>query len=299
MVILPALVLLCGVFTADVAPAQSAANSGSSQTVFQEGAEVQRSAREILASPEFRHFRRLSERSARSGSGSGGGGMSGSSGGSAEGGQGGAQGSSENGRSGRRQEANPRSRSNPDEGSGRSAIPPSAAASGAAAAFGSIAFAVTVVLLAGIALLILYLIVRAFMSYDPPKKLADSPVTSADDLDDEPEQAPGELPADVYVACARELADRGEYREALAHLLLGAMSHIERAGLVRYRRGLTHRDYLRAVRPRRPAFQAMRKMVKLYEPLGFGRREAARSHFEDGLASYQAGFRGTVNANTH
>lgn len=109
----------------------------------------------------------------------------------------------------------------------------------------------------------------------------------------EPESAPGELPADVYVSKARELAHSGKYREAVAQLLLGAMSHIERGGFIKYRKGLTHRDYARAVRSQAEMYGSMKAMVRVYEPLGFGRREATREHFEQSLSGYQAGFRAT------
>ena len=63
-----------------------------------------------------------------------------------------------------------------------------------------------------------------------------------------PDTSPGELPADVYIARAKELAGEGRFREAIAQLLLGGMSNLERAGIVKYRKGLTHRDYVRASR---------------------------------------------------
>jgi hypothetical protein len=109
----------------------------------------------------------------------------------------------------------------------------------------------------------------------------------------EPETSPAEIPADVYVTRARELAGSGKYRDAVSQLLLGAMSNIERAGLIRFRKGLTYRDYTRAVRGKMQMHQSMRTMVKIYEPLGFGRRVPTESHFEESLSGYMAGFRGT------
>ena len=109
----------------------------------------------------------------------------------------------------------------------------------------------------------------------------------------EPETSPAEIPADVYVSRARELAGSGKYRDAVSQLLLGAMSNIERAGLIRFRNGLTYRDYTRAVRGKVQMHQSMQTMVKIYEPLGFGRRVPTESHFEESLSGYMAGFRGT------
>lgn len=104
------------------------------------------------------------------------------------------------------------------------------------------------------------------------------------------EAPPGQLAADVYVKRARQLASKGMYREAIVQLLLGAMSSIERAGLLRFRRGLTLRDYLRAVRATPNPHSSLRSMIRIYEPLGFGRRDATRKHFELTLAGYEQGF---------
>ncbi|MDA1014020.1 MAG: hypothetical protein O3A00_06155, partial [Planctomycetota bacterium] len=84
------------------------------------------------------------------------------------------------------------------------------------------------------------------------------------------------------------------FREAIAQLLLGAMSNIERSGLLRFRRGLTHRDYMRAARANDTVYPALRSMVRLYEPLGFGRRTATRKHFDLSLSGYETGFHGTT-----
>lgn len=110
----------------------------------------------------------------------------------------------------------------------------------------------------------------------------------------QPERSPGDLPADVYIAKAQELAGAGKFREAIAQLLLGGMSNLERSGLVKFRKGLTHRDYVRAIRGQKQFFQSMRAMVRLYEPLGFGRRTPSPEHFEQALAAYQSGFRATA-----
>lgn len=76
--------------------------------------------------------------------------------------------------------------------------------------------------------------------------------------------------------------------------MLGAMSHIERQQLIRYRRGLTYRDYLTAVRRQESLFQGLRSMVRLYEPIGFGRRDATEDMFQQSLAEYRTGFRETI-----
>ena len=84
----------------------------------------------------------------------------------------------------------------------------------------------------------------------------------------------------------------------LALVLLGAMSYVERAGLIRYRRGLTQRDYLRTLRGETNQYDAMRTMVRVYEPLGFGRRTPAREHFETSVSGYEQAFRNTPDMAT-
>jgi hypothetical protein len=74
------------------------------------------------------------------------------------------------------------------------------------------------------------------------------------------------------------------------------MSSTERSGLIRFRRGLTHRDYLRALRGRTEPHQALRTIVSVYEPIGFGRRPAHYDHYRTSLDGYQSGFRNPIVA---
>lgn len=112
-----------------------------------------------------------------------------------------------------------------------------------------------------------------------------------DDFEEgEASHSPAELAADVYLNRAAESAARGDIREAVAQLLLGAMSSIEREGLIRFRRGLTSRDYLRAARPQQEQFTALKHIVRVYEPICFGRREALTEHYETSLKNYLGAF---------
>jgi len=156
--------------------------------------------------------------------------------------------------------------------------------------FGSLGLAWQIIaytVIAAIAAAIIYLVVRAISQRQ--RGLGNAAI----ELEFEEGDAgvpPGELPADVYVSRARELADRGEYRDAIGQLLLGAMSSTERQGMIRFRRGLTHRDYLKAWRGKLEQFQGFRTMIDVYEPIGFGRRVALREHFETSLRGYESGF---------
>jgi len=105
--------------------------------------------------------------------------------------------------------------------------------------------------------------------------------------------SPAELAADVYLNRAAELAAAGNTREAIAQLLLGAMSYIEREGLIRFRRGLTCRDYLRATRSRKELYTALGQIVGIYEPICFGRRDVLPEHYETSLNKYLGAFHAT------
>jgi len=145
-------------------------------------------------------------------------------------------------------------------------------------------------LLAMIVALIVHFVIRAIRDYERRRRGDDAGPTRGLEGEEEPEHAPGDLAADAYVTRAKALAASGRYAEAVSHLLLGAMSSIERADLIRYRRGLTYRDYLRAIRSQGVPFAALDTIVRLYEPIGFGRREATSIHFRQSLARYEKAF---------
>lgn len=102
--------------------------------------------------------------------------------------------------------------------------------------------------------------------------------------------APGEIPADEYLSRALNCAAQGDYRAAIAHLVAGAKSCTERAGLIRFRQGLTHCDYVRAWKNYPVQQAALRQLVGVYEPICFGRRAARREHYESSSATYREGF---------
>jgi hypothetical protein len=172
---------------------------------------------------------------------------------------------------------------------------PSSSGSGELGGFiGTLFHLIAWIVIGAIVLAILYLVGQAVVNFRWNRSLKPEPVPASviDEKGElQPDKSPGELPADIYLDRARELANQGQYREALAQLILGAMSFVERAGLVQYRQGLTCRDYVRALRPHENYSNSLRSLVKIYEPIGFGRREASRESFLTSLAGYEAGFR--------
>lgn len=113
---------------------------------------------------------------------------------------------------------------------------------------------------------------------------------------DEPllSKPPGESPSAEYERRALEFARAGDYKAAIRQLVLGCMSWIERSGLIRYRRGLSNRDYLRAVWRQRERRDSMGVIIRAFELVYFGRRVADSERFELCLNSFQGAFRAEI-----
>ena len=254
-----------------------------------ETGEVRRAVGRILETSEFRHFKRLSkhdilkgEKGRQNTSPGDGGSQDGSTGRTRDGD------GKDLGTAGNEQ---PDDDSNETEDS--SAFGAGSLGGFFSASLGFILHGVAWFFLIAVCVLIVFLIVKAIIDYERPLKLEASGEGGTSFENEEPELVPGILPANVYFNKARELADAGKYREAIAQLRFGAMSDVERSGLIKYRSGLTHRDYVRALREDESLSLAMRNMVRTFEPLGFGRREATRQHFDQTLSHYEKGFRGS------
>ncbi|MCA9004529.1 MAG: hypothetical protein KDA70_04580 [Planctomycetaceae bacterium] len=140
--------------------------------------------------------------------------------------------------------------------------------------------------------LILYLLVRSLMGLELKKKAATT--TANPELQGtltlDEFISPAERESSIYLQRAKALAQEGDYHNAIIQLLYGSMSYIERSGWIRFRKGLTYRDYIRAARPHGLPGDSLRQMIRTYEPLGFGRREATREHFESTLKHYESAF---------
>ncbi len=140
--------------------------------------------------------------------------------------------------------------------------------------------------------LILYLLFVSITGIDHRRKTQDTTVTQQlqGEMTLEQSVSPAENGVSLYLERAQNFAQSGDYHNAIIQLLYGSMSFIERSGWIRFRKGLTYRDYLRAARPHGLPGESFRQIIRTYEPLGFGRREATREHFESSLHSYEAAF---------
>lgn len=261
-------------------------------------ADVRQTSNEILAEPEFRYFDHLGdspdrprtrfERQRVSFSPSGDGG-SGKSGNGKEGSGGpGQEGRDRQSRGRANKKAGDNAASDADGGSDSSStsIPLGGGLGAVGGVFGAIFHVLAYLILIAVCVLIIFLVVRAIMTREPAAATLTSTRMNFD-VPVEEDHSPGELPADAYLAKARELAAQRRYREAISYLLLGGMSAIERAQLIRHRRGLTLRDYLRSLRGKAPQYDGFKSMIGLYEPVGFGRRVASQITFDDALEGYE------------
>lgn len=102
---------------------------------------------------------------------------------------------------------------------------------------------------------------------------------------------PGERAVSTYEGRAIQMAREGNYGLAIRELLVGSMSWIERAGMIRFRKGLTNRDYARAVWRQQERRAAFTTTAITFERVFFGRREPTAEMFDECLTSFQGAFR--------
>jgi len=138
----------------------------------------------------------------------------------------------------------------------------------------------------------LYYIGLAISRYERKKVESDSPLPAAV-TSHQLAPSPGETQVLVFWEQAKAAAMRGNFASAIQFLVLGALSDIEHQGQIRFRRGLTSYDYLRAVRKLPERHLALKNLVNAYEPVGFGRHEATADLYQQSLSSFEDEFLAT------
>jgi hypothetical protein len=181
-------------------------------------------------------------------------------------------------------------------GSSRTAPPPAPAATPSGSfnwdfGLGSLANAFVIIVIAVIVLLLVVIAAIIVKSIDAKKRNRDGLLSDSDDILSDVTTPPGELAASTYESRAMQFAASENYRAAIRELLLGSMSWIERAGLIRYRKGLTNRDYLRSVWRREDKREGYLTTASQFEYVYFGRRTPTAEMFAMCLASFQGAFR--------
>ena len=137
---------------------------------------------------------------------------------------------------------------------------------------------------------LVFWLVWVFLNRHKGERRRPRPDFGGEEIDLDLERPPGELESVRYLEAAARHAGVGEYRQAIRLLLIGSMGWIERRGLIRYRKGLTNRDYLRVLRGRIEERSALAGIALAFEEIYFGRRPATVDRFEDCRSRYESSF---------
>jgi hypothetical protein len=169
--------------------------------------------------------------------------------------------------------------------------PPAQNSSGGGFGFLGITDLLTTLAIIAIIAILIVIIAMVVKSIDAKKQKRESLLSDLSDVLSDVVTPPGDLAASTYESRAINLAAAGDHRAAIRELLLGSMSWIERAGLIRYRKGLTNRDYLRCVWRRQDKRNAFLTTATQFEYVFFGRRNPTAEMFEQCLTSFRGAFR--------
>ena len=165
--------------------------------------------------------------------------------------------------------------------------PTSSSAQGSGDGFSQLLTATAILAIVAVLVVIIAMVVK---SVDARKLQKENLLSDLADVLSDVVTPPGDLAASTYESRAINLAADGQHRLAIRELLLGSMSWIERGGLIRYRKGLTNRDYLRAVWRRHEKRRAFLATATQFEFVYFGRREPTVEMFEQCLNSFREAF---------
>ncbi len=101
---------------------------------------------------------------------------------------------------------------------------------------------------------------------------------------------PGDHPPEKYLAEARRYATEGNFKIAIRLVLLASLSFIEYGGYIHWRKGLTNRDYLRAIWREKTLKGAFIEISKHFDEVYFGKRTADQNRFLECMDFFKTGF---------
>jgi len=110
-----------------------------------------------------------------------------------------------------------------------------------------------------VAAVLIYALRGLFLNFAPEARAPDD--DSAGDQD---------LTAASASRRAASLAEGGDHRSAVRYLYLAALLHLEEAGLLRYDRSLTNREYLRSLGARPELADRLRGVVDVFDRVWYG-----------------------------
>lgn len=130
-------------------------------------------------------------------------------------------------------------------------------------------YVIWIVLFGALAAVLVIVAVRLFRSGSVPTELEEA--SASEDVSilesGDEERAPEE-----FLRRAETLHQEGRVAEAIAHVLFACQRQLEACGFLRFRRGLTNRDYIRSLRSQESARVALTQIVTVFEAIHFGRR---------------------------
>lgn len=143
---------------------------------------------------------------------------------------------------------------------------------------------VMIVLLVCFGLVLVYWLVRIWLNRPRDARLeADVVEHVTPDLEDEATTADA-LPEEGWLATARDLMDKGEYRLALRALFLATLAHLDGRGFIRVAKFKSNRDYARELGRRAhdapELMQAFGENVRLFESAWYGAHRADAKRIE-------------------
>ena len=173
---------------------------------------------------------------------------------------------------------------------GSSAPEAAGAAGGAGAALVTVLLYVFIAAAVVLILWVIWLIVRNARRHATPVVAAQAVTAAAPDLRDENVQA-AQLPVDGWLALARDMAERGEWRLALRALYLATLARLAAEGLVSLAKFKTNLDYEREVRRRAlsrvEVVAGFAKRRREFEDVWYGRAEPAEPHVRAWMAELE------------
>lgn len=123
--------------------------------------------------------------------------------------------------------------------------------------------------------------------------LGEEMILAAPDLDDEKTNA-ADLPEDEWIAMARDLLGRNEYRLAIRALFLASLARLAAAGYIRLARHKSNAEYLCEVKRRAHSYAevipAFSGSTQIYESVWYGGRDPSENALHEQMLSNMAQF---------
>lgn len=136
------------------------------------------------------------------------------------------------------------------------------------------------VFLPGLALVILYYLVRTFMESESQPAVIEEETVEYDI--DRIEALPTKIrtPAGDLLTEARRFYEQGDYRQAIVYLYSHQLLQLDKKQLIRLTKGKTNRQYLREVASRRTIRELFEPTMLTFEDAFFGGQELSKTAFE-------------------